>query len=234
MNGRGGGTIEEKLPSWECELWSYISAGDGSKCPMYGHCEITRRGGWCPSDHQKQVYELVDGSRHCLRDYDFFGHLTTGRVDELIEQLAKKYIEKGNISRPPVPRTLVRLFDSEHRIQVREVPFKTINGAVWRTKDEWIIYVDSNSTPAEKRFTLFHEAFHILAHCMSTPVFRSSVTDAGSFNELLAQFFAGAILMPREWIEKSWVEFRDLDAMAKIFCAPPLAIWQRLKIMRLV
>ena len=58
-----------------------------------------------------------------------------------------------------------------------------------------------------KRFTLFHEAFHILTHCNTTPTFSRIGVTQGSFNELLADVFAVFIMMPREWVEEVGREF---------------------------
>jgi len=41
-----------------------------------------------------------------------------------------------------------------------------------------------------KRFTLFHEAFHIEAHDKADPVFRTRGCERGTFNELLAECFS--------------------------------------------
>ncbi|GAG36112.1 unnamed protein product [marine sediment metagenome] len=51
----------------------------------------------------------------------------------------------------------------------------------------------------------------------------------GSFNELLADYFAVCILMPREWVKEKWAEVKDLDKMAEIFDVPKSAMCIRLK-----
>jgi len=84
------------------------------------------------------------------------------------------------------------------------------------------------------RFTIFHEAFHILAHCRTSPVFRKRGSIVGSFNEFLADYFALCILMPREWVAEKWAEVKDLDQMAKIFSVSKSAMCIRLRQMGLI
>ena len=120
-------------------------------------------------------------------------------------------------------------------IEVRELPFKAHHGAIWRLNDCWVMQLNSNDTPARKRFTLYHEIFHILAHCKATPVFKkTSSSPEGSFNELLADYFALCILMPREWVIERWAEVRDLNRMAEIFVVPKSAICIRLRQLGLI
>jgi Zn-dependent peptidase ImmA (M78 family) len=115
------------------------------------------------------------------------------------------------------------------------VPLKIYHGAIWYLKGGWIIQLNENDTLARRRFVLFHEAFHILAHHRApTVVFKKRECREGSFNELLADHFAGSILMPREWVEKKWAVGEDLDGMAKIFDVPRSLTWLRLREIGLV
>jgi len=45
-------------------------------------------------------------------------------------------------------------------------------------------------------------------------VFRKRGTKEGSFNELLADYFATCILMPKEWVTEKWAEVKDLDRVS--------------------
>jgi len=51
---------------------------------------------------------------------------------------------------------------------------------------------------------------------------------------MLADYFAGCVLMPKEWVKGKWVEVKDLDRMAKLFDVPQSAMWIRLKTMGLI
>jgi hypothetical protein len=217
-----------KISEWESELWSYVSMGDGMHCPLYNHCPVRLNGGWCADDHRKQFNQLLDEQFH-FSDYDCRKCETCGRIFTIVERLAQKYLKKGKASRPPVPTEIVSLADEQHTIEFRQVPLKVYHGAIWYMKDGWIIQLKDNDQPATKRFTLFHEAFHILAHCQTTPVFRKIGSDKGFFNELLADYFATCILMPRQWVQEKWAEVEDLDRIVEVFDVPKPAMYFRLK-----
>ena len=223
-----------RIPRWESELWSYISSGDGEHCPIYDHCQARLRGGLCISEHKEQLDRLLDSSHFDYRNYDFVPFVTPGRIFELIEMLAEKYVKMGEIRAPPVPTTFVGLFDPRRTVEVRMVPFKTYHGAIWCLKDSWVVQLNENDTPARRRFSLFHEGFHILAHCKATPVFRRRGSERGSFNELLAEYFASCILMPGQWVKEKWAEVKDLGRMTEIFGVPEIAMWARLKTLHLI
>jgi len=148
--------------------------------------------------------------------------------------MAKKYIQMGEVRCPPVPTVLIGLIDPRAATEVHELPLKAYHGAIWHPKGGWIIQVKADDIPAIKRFTVFHEAFHILAHCRTSPVFRKRGAIQGSFNELLADYFAICILMPRQWVREKWAEVQHLDRMVEIFDVPKPAMCVRLRQLGLV
>ena len=230
------GTTLEKIPKWEAELWSYVSSGDGMHCPLYGRCKVRKRGAWCPDENRERLNRLLDKRQFNLDSCDFIESEAKGlcRLCELVEMLAQKYLEMGEVRGLPVPTGFVTLFDQQHSVQVREVPLKVYHGAIWYRDDGWVIQLKASDVPATKRFTLFHEAFHILAHCRTIPVFRKRGAIVGSFNEWLADEFAGCILMPRQWVVEKWAEVKDLDRMREIFGVPKSAICLKLRQLGLV
>jgi len=50
----------------------------------------------------------------------------------------------------------------------------------------------------------------------------------------LADYFAGYILMPREWVKGKWAEIKDLDGMAEIFAVPKSVMCMRLRQLGLI
>lgn len=223
-----------KVPKWESDLWSYVSSGDGMHCPLCSHCQIRQKGDWCPDEDKERLHRLVDNERFHFSDYAFIKCGTCGRIFQLVEMLAQEYLKKGRSHCPPVPVELVSLADEQHTTEARLLPLKAYHGAIWRLKEGWVIQLKDGDTPSTKRFTLFHEVFHILAHCRTIPVFRKKGTKEGSFNELLADYFAVCILMPREWVREKWAEVKDLDRMAEIFDVPKSAMCIRLRQLGLV
>ena len=223
---------------WECELWSYLSNGDGMCCPVYARCHIRQGGGWCPDDNKEHLSRLNDSGQFSIDNPDFGKTRSesgrSGRVFQLVERLAQKQLKRGRVYCPPVPSSIVSLADEYHPIEVRVVPLKAYHGALWPSNKGWMIYLRKDDTSDTQRFTLFHEAFHILAHCKAQPIFRTRNREAGGFNELLAEHFAACVLMPAEWVAKKWAEVKDIRQMAEIFGVQELAMWVRLKQLGLV
>lgn len=227
-----------KIPKWETELWSYVSSGNGMHCPRYGYCQVRKRRGWCPSEDRQHLNQLRDETQFNPHSLDFVisqsGGGGLGRLFQLVEMLAQRYLRMGKVRYPPVPTGLIKIFDQQHTIEVRQLPLKVHHSAIWYHKDRWVIQLREGDSSATKRFTLFHEAFHILAHCRTTPVFSKIGSMIGSFNELLADEFASRILMPREWVVENWTKVRDLDSMAEIFDVPKPAMCLRLRQLGLI
>ena len=223
-----------KTPRWECQLWSYISSGDGMQCPMLSSCRTRQMCGWCISDNMELLKQLLDTNQFNPSNYDFIEPVTPGRIFKLVETLAQSMLRVGRVRCLPVPTGLVSLADEHHPIEVRLVPLTANHGAIWRLEDGWVIQLNENDPPVRRRFTLFHEAFHILAHGRTTPVFRKRGVEVGSFNELLADYFAACILAPRKWAEEKWSEVENLDRMSEIFDVRDTAMWIRLKTLSLI
>ena len=227
-----------KITNWETELWSYLSYGNGMCCPLYDHCPIRKRDGCCPCDEREHLNQLLDETQCSPHDCDFVRSQSAcggiGKLFQLIEMEAEQYLKMGKVRYPPVPTRLVKLFDQQHTLEVHQLPLKVYHGAIWHRKDRWLIQLKESDSSAAKRFSLFHEAFHILAHRRTTPVFTKIGNMAGCFNELLADEFASCMLMPREWVVAKWVKVRDLDSMAEIFDVPKPAMCIRLRWLGLI
>jgi len=218
------------------ELWSYLSHGDGTRCPLHDRCQVRRGSGWCPDENRERLNQLLDEKKFDLNSCDFIKSEAQGlgRLCQLVEKLAQKYLRKANVRCPPVSTEFVTLFDQKHTIEIRQLPLKAYHGAIWYHKDGWVIQVNDSDAAPTMRFTIFHEAFHILAHGRTTPVFRKRGSVLGSFNEWLADYFAFCTLMPREWIVKKWAEVKDVSQMAKIFAVPRSAMCIRLRQLGLI
>jgi len=247
LSGAGRRNMVEKTDKRESELWSYMSKGDGINCPLCGDCEIKQNGGSCLDEHKDKLGELygvipldVDFDTERIDNFneavgrDFLENWVPGPIFQLVESLANKYIEQSAITQPPVPAQIIDTFDIERPVEIRLVSLKAYQGAVWFTDDSWIVHINREEPLERQRTTLFHEIFHIIAHTKSTPVFRKRGVGEGFFNELLADYFAGCILTPQKWVTEKWAETNDLKRMAEIFQVTKLAMWFRLKTMRLL
>lgn len=237
MSGEGKkGTTVVKIPKWEAELWSYVSSGDGMICPLRNYRPVREKGTWCPDEYRGRLNQLLDEKRFNFSSYDFIDSEAGGvcRLCQLVERLAESYLKAGHALGPTVSTKLVRLFDPRNPLEIRQLPLKAYHGAIWSQQDGWVIQVKDSDTAPTMRFTVFHEAFHILAHCRTTPVFRKRGSVVGSFNELMADYFAFCTLMPREWVVEKWTEVKDLERMAEIFVVPKSAMCIRLRQLGLI
>jgi len=245
LSVEGRKDMTPKVTKWETELWSYVSSGDGSHCPLYSCCQDRLRGASCPDDNKLLFEQISRIKKYYPSNYyrfikgapDFMKYMENWspcRVFQLVEKLAQKYVKKGGVSSPPVPTKLISLADKDTPVEVRSLPLKNYHGAIWRLKDKWVIQLRAKDKPCMKRFTLFHEAFHILAHCQATPVFSRPGKEDAYFNELLADRFAGCVLMPEDWVVEKWREVDNIGRMAEIFDVSESQIWYRLKLLHLI
>jgi hypothetical protein len=225
---------EQKLPKWENDFWSYIAQGNGVHCPLYNFCKVRQRGGWCPDEHSHNFIQLFEEDGNSLnRCYEFQNYID-GMMFSSIEMLARKYLTMGRVVSPPVSVDIIYLADEYHNIEIRYLPLKNIHGALWYWNDEWILQLNKNDSWGKMRFTLFHEAFHILTSCHTSLVPFKNNNGRERFNELLADQFAMCILMPRKWIFKKWVDTDSPMEIAQIFEVPEHLATLRLNYLHLV
>jgi hypothetical protein len=221
--------VKVKALSWEDELWSYISTGDGDKCPIGSVCQLTGSDVGC-FNHEKQSSldkkaifidrEEIDSTENEVGDVVIPICLKVGRIFQLVTNLAEKYRNGWREGSLPVPDDLITQANDNLPIEVRYIPLKTLHGAVWKTENSWVVQINKCETPARQRFTLYHEIFHILAHCETTPVFKNPGSTRGKFNEVLADHFSAQILLPSECVVAKWQELKDIRRMAVLFSVP--------------
>ncbi len=145
-----------------------------------------------------------------------------------VETLASEHLAEAGVSSPPVPSSLINIFDKSRKVEVRLVPLlKTLHGAVWFLGREWIMQLNARDPRRYRRYTMFHEAFHI-AYRIINPAFKKTKLSHISFNEVLADHFATCLLMRKEWIEECWPRVQDPRVMADIFDVPIQQMRRRL------
>ena len=133
-----------------------------------------------------------------------------------VEKLAGEYLTGAGVPGPPVPSEVIDVFDESRKVEVRSVPLKALHGAVWLLGREWVIQLNGRDPRRVRRYSLFHEAFHI-AYRITYPAFNKAEVSKTSFNEVLADHFATCFLMPKEWVEEYWPKVQDVRAMADLF-----------------
>lgn len=144
-----------------------------------------------------------------------------------VETLAADYLARQGVQRPPVASELITAFDESRKIEVRLVPLKALHGAIWLLGREWVIQLNARESRRAKRYTMFHEAFHI-AYRNACLAFKEVKPSHGLFTEVLADHFATCFLMPKGWVEEQWPTVQDVRTMAGIFDVPISAMRRRL------
>jgi Zn-dependent peptidase ImmA (M78 family) len=237
--------IKGKTSNWESELWRLMSAGDGVSCPLHNECEQRKNGGWCLDNYKQKlnnVYSLpvlladpnsiLDFKNNLAKTYP--ANWKPGPIFQMVESLANRCLEKSSSDCAPISTKIIKQIYTVKPVEVRIIPLKSHHGAVWHLSDNWVIHLNKCDSPGRQRISLFHEVFHILAHCSSTPIFRRRGMNAGSFNEVLADYFALCILMPEKLVRAKWSEVQDVKQMEELFQVSEISMWFRLRSLGLV
>jgi hypothetical protein len=237
-------TTNLSLPveNWEAELWSIIKSGDGIHCPFSKSCK-KKDGLMCFDSKEEKV---KNSKIHVFLDQDTIDDFKTttfprlaecdkrNYVIDLIRKLAQKYLDRNWNGSLPVPENLITSAPDGQSVEIRKLLLKAIHGAVWKLNKNWIIFLNSSDSAARQRFTLYHEIFHILAHSHGLVFFNGICEAQIPFNEFIADYFSGNILLPPDLIRKKWSEIQDIDEMVKLFNVPGPIIYGNLRKKRLV
>lgn len=234
--------LEVGRNSWEDELWAYLNAGDGLNCPLFKSCQLRREGNRCLSIDVRFTNRMQN-----FLDNDFISDTSdfnatdiprcmgSARIFQLVRRLANNIRDNIHTDRLPVPTDLVTKGCFNLPIEIRLVPLKAYHGAVWRLNDSWVIHLNNKDKSARRRFTLYHEIFHILAHCEAKPVFKKCPDKReGIFNELLADHFSACVLTPEHMMKRKWLELNNVKKMAATFDVPESVMYCGLKFMSLI
>jgi hypothetical protein len=229
------------IGEWESELWSLINIGDGVYCPLQDTCQNGDNPNICLNkneDYSKALHEFLDSDHLITPPFTDFPKFPMCSVNSklfmLVTELAKKYVKRIDPRLLPVPWVSDQEICSGRPVEIREVPLKYAHGAVWSLKDAWVIHLNSRDSSARKRFTLYHEIFHVLAHCNATPIFKKPNQPGGSFNEMLADFFSGMMVLPEDKLREKWGEIGDIKQIATIFDVPETVMYCGLKWIKLI
>ncbi|MFC1967938.1 ImmA/IrrE family metallo-endopeptidase [Chloroflexota bacterium] len=194
------------------ELWV------GNRCPHESRCAC-RKGHWCPEAKVETNNGERDYPMMHLAGCSFSYDRCCCQVLEEIEMLAGEYLEQGGVKKPPVPLDLMSLFDSHRSIEVRYLPLKRYLGCTWFVEEEWVVQINENIPSELRRFTTFHEGFHVI--CGSSGFALKHAGDGHRVvGERLADYFAASILMPKDFVSKFWPQIGDVGEMANMFAVP--------------
>jgi hypothetical protein len=234
-----------KGASWETELWSYLGIHDQLSCHYFSKCNKRQTDNTCSCPifgYSLNVFNKNPCKRSCFdaanqkytpchnTNVAFLETLKPGRVNELVERVSRDWLKRSHILNPPVPSELIYKFIPRQNLSIRHLPLKACHGALWKIRNSsWIIYLNDKDSDTEKRITLFHEAFHILAHFNIGVTYRKQIKQEGSFSEYLADSFALKLLLPENWIRKDWFNSGRVAEIALKYQVPQEAVCLRLR-----
>ena len=144
----------------------------------------------------------------------------------LAKKEAASLLRRARVTKPPVPvEKIAALLKAEVVMQ----PFHgqgEVSGVVYRNKDGTaIIGVNSSHPPQRQRFTIAHEIGHLLLHVdedlhvdRNFPIgLRSGrSTESTDVNEVEANQFAAALLMPADLLARDIQPFMGKDVLFAI------------------
>lgn len=159
--------------------------------------------------------------------------LTLSEAFVIAELQATKLLEELRITQAPVD--VARIGDLP-KIDVQLQPrhrMPSLAGFSQWTDGKWLIVVNKNSVPGRRRFTLAHEYKHVLDHPSVNVTYkhlgRGDRKRHDQQIELICNFFAACLLMPRSWVKRAWASgMQDEEALAGLFKVSVEAMHNRL------
>ncbi len=134
--------------------------------------------------------------------------LTPHRSLTLIEGLriaelqANRLLAAQGVAEPPVPESVI---GSLPRVQIERAGWMQDSGCVGWSKGRWLIVLNRHEPPVRQRFSLAHEAKHILdAPFGDTPYPAWGGLSAVDRAEQVADHFAACLLMPKQWVRSAF------------------------------
>lgn len=129
-----------------------------------------------------------------------------------VEQAASQVLAENHAKDIPIDPILIA---NKLGIKVYEVNFKDNNmsGIITKQDDKVVIYIEKDHHPNRQRFTVAHEIGHYILHIKNDSVHQYieyQRNDNYDPKEVEANNFAGALLMPKDKIIKTWNKYKEL------------------------
>lgn len=163
------------------------------------------------------------------------------KINYDIEDLTTDILIKNDMYKIPVD--LIELANN-HNIDIYQSQLESkISGAIKyeKTKDKYTILVNENDTEFRKRFTIAHELGHYFLHSeilksdeiLIDMLYRME-DEKGKEKEREADYFAGALLMNKNLLEKMYIQGYSISKLAQIFEVSESAMTVRMDILGLI
>ena len=162
-----------------------------------------------------------------LRDLVPIRPLSREEALRIAELQASRLLEFAGLSQGPVPEGLIA--DLPRLRVLRQSPWPASGAAQW-VSSQWIVVLNADEPPTRQRFSLAHEFKHILDDRFVKLIY-AGVPEAerNAWQELVCDYFAGCLLMPRPWVKRAWASgVQDPRTLARMFDVSAAAIRVRL------
>ena len=134
------------------------------------------------------------------------------------------------------PGVNISLITELPRVEVRverNLHVGGISGFSQWSRGRWLVVINRDDSPTRRRFTLGHEFKHVLDHPFVKVVY-SKLGDNDDHRDRLTEricdYFAGCLLMPRNWVKRAWSSgVQDQAALAALFGVSEAAMAVRLQ-----
>jgi hypothetical protein len=144
----------------------------------------------------------------------------------ITEAQARLLLKRSGVTTPPVPSAVITNLPAVRAIAERNMP---CSGSAHWTGQHWLIALAADEPLVRQRFSLFHEAKHVIDHPVSRHLYPSNRRSSQQLSETLADHFAGCVLMPKAWLTALYCSGEtDLAQLASIFYVSERAIEVRL------
>jgi len=176
--------------------------------------------------HHLSVLALL---RACVPPRD---DITFDEALQIAERQATKLLELHSISDGPVPENVITGIPHIRIIYTTRLSNTAADGAcTWDTKTRrWVILLNRVNTVQRRRSTLAHEFKHILDHPIDNLYKAAHRLGRSPQAEHAANYFAGCLLIPREFLHRAWHSgIRSPAALATLFQTSEHAITVRLQ-----
>ncbi|WP_423488554.1 ImmA/IrrE family metallo-endopeptidase [Mycobacteroides sp. PCS013] len=177
--------------------------------------------------HHLSVLALL---RACVPPRD---DITFDEALQIAERQATKLLELHSITDGPVPDAVITGIPHIRIINTTRLGnTAAADGAsMWDTKTRrWVIMINRANTVQRQRSTLAHEFKHILDDPIDNLYKTTRRLTNSRQAEHAANYFAGCLLIPREFLHRAWHGgIRSPAVLAKLFQASEHAITVRLR-----
>lgn len=137
-----------------------------------------------------------------LRDLVPLKPLNRWELIALAQDQAERFLELEGIEGPAVPN---RIVTDLPKVRVEHHSPMPVSGMTHWTGKEWLVILNSAEPLCRQRFSLFHEAKHVIDHKFVDTMYKDfEPLERHLVAEQMCDYFAGCVLVPRPWLEEAW------------------------------